>query len=403
MLSLVGVGFGVKSFLHIREKFGVDASEVFSQDLLVQFAVAAVFNLLAAYIIKSIATKPIKTLTDAMVDLANNKLDTEIPYATEGTELGSMARRVQVFKQNAIDKKKLEQEQDEQQKKMQQEKSRAMNELSKSFEAKVQGIVNIVSTAAAEMKSMAQSMSRTAEDASKRAVTVASASTQTSNNVGAVSVAAGELNAALSEVGRLVDQAAQISAGAEKDGERSDTTVQNLAAAVQKIGAVTEMISQIAGQTNLLALNATIEAARAGEAGKGFSVVASEVKTLANQTAKATEEISAQVVSIQSQTDAAVQALHAVCATIGKIRTISSTISSSIQEQIQATNEVANNIHQAADGAKQVTEEIITITKAAEDTGTASSQMLEGSSALAQQADTLKREIENFVVSLRAG
>jgi methyl-accepting chemotaxis protein len=272
ILSLVGVGFGVKSYSHIRETFGAEASEVFLQDLIVQVIAAFILNLITAYIISAIASVPIKKLTNSMDSLAKDNLDTDVPYVEQQTEIGAMARRVQVFKQNAIDKKKLERETDIMQKKAQEDKTRAMHELSQNFESKVSGIVNIVSDASSEMKQMAETLSRTASDANRRAITVASASNQTSNNVGAVAAAAEELSAALSEVGRLVTQATEISVSAEENGRKSDATVQSLAVSVQKIGAVTEMINHIAGQTNLLALNATIEAARAGEAGKGFAV-----------------------------------------------------------------------------------------------------------------------------------
>ncbi|RMD63500.1 MAG: HAMP domain-containing protein, partial [Alphaproteobacteria bacterium] len=265
-------------------------------------------TLVLGYFFGDLAARPIRLLTGVMRNLADGDLSVEIPARDRTDEIGAMAAAVQVFKDNAIEVERLKKEQEEADHRAEEEKRRLMNNLADDFETSVGGVVQTVSSAAAEMQASAQSMSTLADQTNARATTVAAAAEEASTNVRTVAAAAEELLASVSEIGRQVQQSTTISKDAVEEAGRADEMIQGLAEAAAKIGEVVGLITDIAEQTNLLALNATIEAARAGDAGKGFAVVASEVKNLANQTAKATEEISAQIAGIQGATQGAVKA-----------------------------------------------------------------------------------------------
>jgi len=267
---------------------------------------------------------------------------------------------------------------------------------------KVSAVVKNVSAAATEMRSTAESMSATAEETSRQATTVAAAAEEATTNVQTVASASEEMSASINEINRQVAQSAEIAGKANAEAERTNSTVQGLADAAQKIGEVVDLISEIAEQTNLLALNATIEAARAGEAGKGFAVVASEVKNLANQTAKATEDIATQVSEMQSVTGDAVGAIRTIAETIGEINQIAETISTAVGEQGSATQEIAENTQQAASGTQQVSSNITGVTQASGETGAAAQEVLTAADELSKQAEALNGEIEVFIKNVRA-
>jgi len=288
------------------------------------------------------------------------------------------------------------------QQRAEEEKRRTMSELADRLERQVKDVVDGVGAAATEMQATAQQLSANAEETSRQSANVATASDQATANVQTVAATAEELSAAIAEIGRQVGQSTKITRNAVEEVELANRTVGGLAEAAAMIGEVVNLINDIAGQTNLLALNATIEAARAGEAGKGFAVVAQEVKNLANQTAKATEEISQQITSVQDETRDAVGAIENIRGIIGEVDDIATTISSAVEEQGVSTQEIARNVQQAAQGTQDVNANIESVSKAAGETGAASGQVLNAAREMSHQAEGLRGEVGRFLQEIRA-
>ena len=262
---------------------------------------------------------------------------------------------------------------------------------------RVGDVVNLVSSAASELQSTAQSMTGTAELSAQQSQAVSAASEEATTNVQTVAAAADQMAKSIQEISGQVSQSSSIADRAVGEAEKTNLTVEGLAGAAQKIGEVVELISDIASQTNLLALNATIEAARAGDAGKGFAVVASEVKSLANQTAKATEEISAQINGMQEATTGTVDAIKGISNTIQEISEIANTIASAVEEQGAATQEIARNVQEAASGTQEVSSNIGQVNAAASETGQSAGEVLDAAKELAKHGETLRAEIDAFV------
>jgi methyl-accepting chemotaxis protein len=347
-------------------------------------------------------SRPLNMLSGRMQALANGELDSDIPGAGRGDEVGKMAKTVQIFKDNALRMRELEKAEAETRERARAERRSAMADLAGDFERSVNGIVHSVSTAAAGMQSTAQSMTATASDASARAANVSAASQSASGNVGTVAAAAEELSSSVAEISRQVGRSSEIASQAVSDAERTNATVQVLSTGAEKIGEVVKLIHSIAAQTNLLALNATIEAARAGESGRGFAVVASEVKALANQTAKATEEISSQVEAMQQSTSDAVAAISGISRTIAQMSEITTSISTSIEQQGEATREIARNIQSVAAGSGEINAHIGGVTTAASATGAAASEVLENARELDKQSGMLRSAVDGFLAKVRA-
>jgi methyl-accepting chemotaxis protein len=353
------------------------------------------------YFVANSIAKPIVGMTDSMGVLADGNLDADIPSQDMQDEIGEMAAAVQVFKENAIRVKEMEAEAAEQEKRAAAEKTRLMNQMADDFQASVGGVVQTVSSASTELQASAQSMTAISEQTSSQAMAVAAASEEASTNVQTVAAAAQELSSSISEISRQVSQSTAIAGSAVAAAQKADEMVQGLATSAQKIGEVVEMITDIADQTNLLALNATIEAARAGDAGKGFAVVASEVKNLANQTAKATEDIGSQIADIQGATQESVEAIQGITKTIGEISEISSAIAAAVEEQGAATSEIARNVEQAAAGTGEVSSNIAGVTQAASEAGSTSTDVLGAANELSQQSELLKTEVDKFMNQVR--
>ena len=361
----------------------------------------AVILALATFIVRT-TVRPLNTLTERMGRLAHHDLNIEVIGAGWKSEIGEMARAMLVFKENAIAKDRLEAARKEDERRNQEDRRRNTHEMAERFEHAVGDIVRGLSAASAELDSTAETMADSAKEASRQSIAVASGATEASSNVQTVASATEEMSASIAEISHLVARSSQVAVQAVAEAEHSNSMVQALAQAAERIGVVVSLITDIAAQTNLLALNATIEAARAGDAGKGFAVVAGEVKLLANQTAKATEEISQQVASIQSATGNSVQAIEKVRGIISGISEISTTIAGAIEQQTTAAQEISSNIQQAALGASAVTHNIVGVQEVASETGSAAIQLQASAHDLAERTAQLRLQVDGVLSGLRA-
>ncbi|WP_020592951.1 methyl-accepting chemotaxis protein [Kiloniella laminariae] len=375
-------------------------SRLVMRAIILSIGVAA--GLVSFWIVAVRVILPLKSITKSMQELVDGNLDVEISGAERQDEVADMARAVLVFRDNALEVKRLGLEREETERRAEIEKRQAMVELADRFENEVKGIVQTVSAAATEMRSTAESMQVTAGNTSQQAVAVTSASEHASGNVQTVAAAAEELSSSINEISRQVSQSTTIAGDAVDRADDANQQVTGLLAASTKIGEVIKLISDIAEQTNLLALNATIEAARAGDAGKGFAVVASEVKSLATQTAKATEEISLQITGIQGATDTAADAIGKITGTIKQINEITASVAAAVEEQGAATQEISRNVQEAAAATGEVTSTISDVTGGVEETGRSAQDVLAAASELSQQAEMLNVQVDNFIHEIRS-
>jgi methyl-accepting chemotaxis protein len=365
---------------------------------------ASVFLLLTILIVIGISkniTKALFSIKDKMRLLADGNLDVEISEVVREDEIGEMAKTVQVFKDNAIEKKRLEAEQLANKKAAAEIRKKTMLELADNFEQSIKGVVETVSASATEMQASAESLAKMSQDVSAQTSVISSTSEEMSTNISSVAAAAEQLSSATGEIGGQVEKAAGITNGAVHEAKRADELVQGLSASANKIGDVIELIKDVADQTNLLALNATIEAARAGDAGKGFAVVASEVKNLANQTARATEEISAQILEVQNSTETSVEAIQAIGATIEAISEVSANIASAIEEQGASTQEISRNVGQASEATHEMTTNIVGVSEVANDVGSSSEEMLGAVNMLSRESEKLQEDVNSFIAYIR--
>lgn len=364
-------------------------------------AVGAAMSLGAAFLMARAIAGPVTGLTAVMTRLADKDISVEIPNRGQKDEIGQMAGAVQIFKDNAIEQHRLEEEAAAESAAKEQ-RAAAIENLINSFDQTVSDILQAVSNSAGGLDDTAQRMSAVAEKTKTQSNAAAKASGQTTENVQTVAAASEELASSIQEISRQVAQSKDIADEAVSEAKSTNEKVQGLADMAKKISEVVTLIQDIAEQTNLLALNATIEAARAGEAGKGFAVVASEVKNLATQTAGATEEIGAQVSSIQEATNSAAEAISSIGGTIEKINEITTGIAAAVEEQSAATGEISSNAQRAASGTQETSSTVSEVAEAAGQTGSASGEVLSAAKELSSQSDTLRSEIEQFLSGIRA-
>jgi methyl-accepting chemotaxis protein len=369
--------------------------------------------------------KPIRKMTEVLRDLSNGNRDVEIPYTGRRDEVGDTARAASTFRDNLVRIERMEAEQrdadtraaadkraaeereaaEKQAAAAREESARkaTMLKIAGEFEAAVGSIIGTVSSASTELEATAGALTKTAESTQQLSTTVAAASEEASVNVQSVASATEEMSSSVSEIARQVQESSTIANEAVRQAQQTDARINDLSAAASRIGDVVKLITAIAEQTNLLALNATIEAARAGEAGRGFAVVAQEVKALAAQTAKATEEIGSHIGSMQTATQESVAAIKAIGGTIGRISEISSAIATAVQEQGAATQEISRNVGQAAKGTSEVASNIADVNRGTSETSSASAQVLSSARSLSHDSNRLRAEVQKFLHTVRVG
>jgi methyl-accepting chemotaxis protein len=351
-------------------------------------------------IFRSVA-RPLSAITSTIKQVAEGADNVEVPHTDRADEIGALARAIQIFKE-AMDRNRNLSSQALLDSKAREERTRHIETSVEAFRGAIGSVLDAVNDNATAMRNTAQSISGVASDASGRATAAAQATEQASSNVFAVAGAAEQLSASIEEIGRQVRHSTDVVEQAGQRTEKSIAEIESLAAATQRIDGVRSLIQAIAEQTNLLALNATIEAARAGEAGRGFAVVAHEVKTLAEQTAKATAEIGQNISMIQTSTRNAVDAVREIGTAVHDINEVTSSIAGSVGQQDAATREISANAQLAADGNATLVANIGSLSNAIGDTNKAATSVLSASSDLTATAELLSREVEKFFRNLRA-
>ena len=378
------------AFLGMMTVFGLVVAGLSALALLLGWAVA-----------RSV-TRPLSRVHGVMLRLADHDLDAEVPERGRRDEIGGMARTLEVFKENILRNRQMEQERRSAAAQASAEKREAVFDLANRFESRVGRIVDQLGQSAKGFQETASHLSSAVQKAEQECTSVASASEQASVNVQAVASAAEEMSTAIRDLSGRVAQAAQRSKMTAERAEQARSHMDALSTAIEQVDQVVASINAVASQTNLLALNATIEAARAGEAGKGFAVVASEVKNLASQTHAMTEQIGQQISTVKAASDRTVEGMRMIIGQIEDIDQSAAEMAASVGQQSAATDEISCNAQQAAIGTNDVSRSVVDIRKAEQESGVAAKQVMQSADALAADADLLKHELEAFLAEIRA-
>lgn len=360
----------------------------------------AVIAVIGVFISRRIAN-PIVRMSHAMSELANEKFDVEIPGIGQHDEIGDMAAAVQVFKENAIEARRLEQEAIENEMRAAEEKRAAMRAVADQFDTQVGSSIRTLSESAAKLQEAAQAMFSNAQQTTDASTSVAGASEETSANVNTVASATEEMSASAQEISKQVTDVAAKASRAAGNAAKTSAQVNQLNGLVGNIGEVVYAIKDIAEQTNLLALNATIEAARAGEAGKGFAVVADEVKKLASETAHKTEEIEKRISEIQGATQASVEAMQEIIDGVSDIDVLSASASAAVEEQNAVIAEITRNIAEVSMAAQQVASVIGQVQAAATQTGDIAGNLNNSASEISVLSDNLAQSVQQVLKQIR--
>ncbi|SMF41557.1 Methyl-accepting chemotaxis protein [Tistlia consotensis] len=353
------------------------------------------------FLSRSTIVRPLNASVGTLRRLAEGDLEVEIANRERKDEIGDIARALAVFKDGALEQRRLVAEQ-EQEARRKAERAERIQATTARFEKQVDEILDTLSSAASELEATASSMASTAEEGAAQSAAVASASTQAANSVQTVASATEELTASIRDVSSQISKTSSIAGEASQKSAAAVSQIDVLREGAGRIGEVVTLIQEIAEQTNLLALNATIEAARAGEAGKGFAVVASEVKNLANQTAQATQEISSQIEAMQRGVETTVPVIGAISEVIEQLNGIAAAVAATTEEQAATTDEISRSVTEAAKGTEEVSKNVHGIREASETTSSASSQVLTAAGSVAEKSETLKKEVRDFLHDVQA-
>jgi methyl-accepting chemotaxis protein len=365
---------------------------------IISAALAVLFSISASTLLGRLISRPIVAMTGAMRRLAGGDLTTEIPAADRKDEVGQMAQAMVVFKSNAEEARNL-QAATEKAQALKARRQAAMDRYTQDFGTSAASVMASLARSAETMRATAAEMSDAAHRTRDSAARAAEGATS-ATNLGAVSAAAEQMSSSINEISQQVGRASAAANEAVERAGVTDTKVGGMAAAADRVGDVVRLITDIASRTNLLALNATIEAARAGEAGKGFAVVAGEVKALATQTAKATDEIATQIIAIRATTGEAVTAVRDVTASIGEVNEVATAIAAAVEQQAAATREIAASVQNVTAATQDATRAMQDVSSISELTDAASAKVLEGAGEVGRDADTLRGEVTQFLSAM---